>query len=149
MDYSDLWNHGVLGEYDVGDPTFINLINYVLEKIPDEFEEDFPTFCMYERKLEWCAYLDGENNILLDVEEIKLQSKNTDNIIIGIIAEILALLFIKAKIPNLRLVSVESLRTQAAQLASEWGFSDELEEYHKVLGSVTAFELPIRPDIYG
>lgn len=149
MDFSKLWDDAVLGHYKIQDPSFINLVNSVLGNIPDKFEEDFPTFCMYQRETEWCAYLDIDNNILFDVEKINLQSKGADNVIIGIIAEILALLFIKSKMPNLRLVSGESLWVQSVQLATEWGFSEELEEYHNVLGRVTLFELPNRPDIYG
>lgn len=150
MNFSKLWDDAVLGHYEIQDPSFINLINSVLGNIPDKFEEDFPTFCMYQRETEWCAYLDIDNNILFDVEKINLQSKGADNVIIGIIAEILALLLIKSETSNLKKISGESLFARAAQLASDWGFSDELEEYHNLRGRVITLELPDdRPDIYG
>ena len=51
MDLDRLIKEEDITDYEVKDPKLRKLINYVLRKIPDEYEEDFPIFLFIKQIL--------------------------------------------------------------------------------------------------
>lgn len=140
MDLDRLIKKEIITDYKVKDLKLRELINYVLQKIPDEYEKDFPIFSLYQTDITdtECAFvIPGEvDQVFFNIEMLEDSSCGNDDVKIGVIAHELAHVYLK----HLHSSSVrKGLKNEeeADSLASNWGFAKEIKASRKKLGLPT------------
>ena len=90
MDLDRLIKEENITDYEVKDPKLRKLINYVLRKIPDEYEEDFPMFSLYQTNIvdTECAFaVPGDvDQVFFNADMLEDSSCDNDDVKIGVIA---------------------------------------------------------------
>ena len=127
----------VILEYEIKDAGFKRLIDYVLERIPDVHEEDFPSFSIYEGHAIEGAHV-TEDSVIFDVDKLKNElSDGDEDVMVGIIAHELAHVFLKhGSVPDMVERGLE-YEDEADRLASNWGFAKEVTAFRHKLGPPT------------
>lgn len=127
----------VLLDYEINDSNFKKLVDRVLRRVPDRYEDEFPTFSIYQVRSKLGAYVDGDN-VVFDVNELDELSDGDDDVKIGIIAHELAHKFLNhVTFQNLGSRVELKLEDEADKLASNWGFAKEVEAFRRKLGPPT------------
>lgn len=129
----------IIGEYKIKDSDFRALIDKVLERIPESYEDEFPTFCMYEGPVSYGAYVEevGELfHVTFDVATLESESGGKDDVKIGVIAHELAHVFLEHPMNPDDAGGLDN-EDEADDLASEWGFKDEIIAFRQKLGAAT------------
>ena len=114
MDLDRLIKEEDIIDYEVKDPELMELINYVLRKIPDEYEEDFPMFSLYQTNI-----VDAECAFVVpgDVDQVFFNADMLED----------------SSSCRKGLENEE----EADALASNWGFAREVKASRRKLGSPT------------
>ncbi|HIC91700.1 MAG TPA: hypothetical protein EYP21_06520 [Syntrophaceae bacterium] len=121
-------------EYRVYDQNFKRLVNQVLGRIPDTYEEEFPIFSIYEGYCEWGAMVD-EQGIVFDVGKLNEESEGDNVAIKGLVAHELAHVFLKHSV--LVAQGKATLEHEADKLAIKWDFKREIEVFRQKFGPPT------------
>lgn len=123
---------------DVKDPMLYKLVNEVIKRIPEKYNDNFELFYIYDgADCKWNAMVLG-NTIYLDTNRLK--SYDTD-VILGIIShEIAHVYHHHADDPEPRQHESLDDECQADKTAKEWGFVKEIEKLRKLLGETTMLE---------
>ena len=123
-------------DYEINDSNLKKLIDYVLKMIPDEYEENFPSFSIYEGIAKEGANV-TEDLIIFDVGRLNELSDDDEDVKIGVIAHELAHVFCRhATAPDIGKRGLEH-EDEADKLASDWGFANEVVAFRRKLGPAT------------
>jgi len=126
----------VLLDYEITDPGLKKLIDSVLSRIPDEYQDDFPSFSIYEGPAKEGAQV-TEDFVMFDPGQLDKLSDNDDDVKTGIIAHELAHVFLKhATAPDVETQGL-AYENEADKLAVEWGFAREVQAFRRKLGPAT------------
>ncbi len=140
MDFDRLIKEEDITDYEVKDPKLRKLINYVLRRIPDEYEEDFPMFSLYQTNIvdAECAFVvPGDvDQVFFNASMLENNSCDNDDVKIGIIAHELAHVYLKHPHCSSCRKGVEN-EEEADALASDWGFAKEVKASRRKSGSPT------------
>ncbi len=130
MDLERLKETVVLLDYEINNLSFKELIDHVLQRIPNKFEEEFLSFSIYEKPTEFGACVD-EDKIFFDIGELEKKSKGDDAVKIGVIAHELAHVFLKHHTAPDDGIGGLKNEDEADRLASEWGFTKEVKAFRQ------------------
>ena len=140
MDPDRLIKEEDITDYEVKDPKLRKLINYVLRRIPDEYEEDFPMFSLYQTDIidAECAFVvPGDvDQVFINVDMLEDSACGNDDVKIGVIAHELAHVYLKHPHSSSGRKGLEN-EEAADSLASNWGFAKEVKASRRKLGSPT------------
>lgn len=123
----------ILLDYKIEDLNFKKLIDRVLQKIPDRYEEEFPTFSIFQGHSKWGAHV-YDNNVYFDVNKLEEISGGDEEVKIGVIAHELAHVFLNHTTSRDQRRRKLKYEDEADELASTWGFAKEIEAFRQKFG---------------
>lgn len=132
MDLERLRDISILAEYKITDSNLKKLIDYVLVKIPAEYEDEFPLLIIVEGYTKHGAFVD-EGYVKFDAVSLDELSDGDDSIKIGIIAHELAHAFLEHPIAPDDGKGGLKYEDEADKLASDWGFKEEVDALRQKL----------------
>lgn len=120
----------LLIDYEIENTKFKKLFEFVMQKIPDSYEEEFPCFSVWEGTggVGEVAYVDGPD-VYFDVDLLLKESKD---VTIGTMAHELAHICLK----HYGTGSLED-EERANELACQWGFRKEIKAMREKTGPST------------
>ncbi len=140
MDLDRLIKEEVINDYEVKDLKFGELINYVLRKIPDKYERNFPMFSLFQTDttdVECALIVPGDvDQVFFNIDMLEECSCGNDDIKIGVIAHELAHVYLKHPYCSSGSKGLKN-EEEADSLASNWGFAKELKASRRKLGIPT------------
>jgi len=110
--------------YEIKDGDFQKLIDTVLKRIPDEYEDSFPSFSIFDGVTKFGASVD-EDVVTFDTNLLK---KEPVDVKMGIIAHELAHVFLKHAYIKYPTIKEEK---EADELACKWGFTEEINSMRR------------------
>lgn len=134
MNLDEIMESAILIAYEIKDPNFKNLVDYVLTRIPDSDFEDSPSFSIYEAPSKWVAHVD-EDNVYFDVEKAIKKSEGNKEVLIGFIAHELAHAILQHATKKER--EAFEHEYEADNLGVEWGFENEIKAFRQNFGPPT------------
>lgn len=137
MDLKRMKETAVLLDYEIEDSNFMKLIHHVLTRISDAYEEDFPSFSIYEGSAKAGAHV-MEDYVIFDIDRLNELCDGDENVEIGIIAHEFAHVYLKHAIAPDDGRGGLKYEDEADKLASKWGFAKEVEIFRLKLGPAKA-----------
>ena len=139
MNIRRLIDKSIIGDNDISNANLRKLVDEVLERIPDSFEDDFPTFCIYQRSTPLGTYVEDVGdwyNVVFDANLLERDSVDDAIVKVGIVVNSFALMFLKYSGAADGLEGMD-VYEEADNLASMWGFGREITAFRKKLGEPT------------
>ncbi len=125
-------DHSIVLDFTVEDVRFKRLILDVLSRIPDKYEDEFPSFSIYEGDSSFGAHV-NDFAITFDPEKLVDMSDNEEIVLVGIIAHEIAHIFCGHEGSTGDL----SEDHEADDVARSWGFESEVNAMREKLGPAT------------
>ena len=125
MDIERLKEQAILLDYEVEDDVLKSYIDEVLTRIPSSYIEDFPSFNIYNGSSVVAAHV-YKDSITFDIAKLYKSSEGIKEVIIGVIAHEIAHVFREHGFKASQKDAL-SFEDDADQLASEWGFEEEIQ----------------------
>ena len=136
---------GTIGEYKITDLSFKELIDFVLQSIPDKFEKEFPNFSIYEGRVRWGALV-TEDSVTFDTYRLVEECQNDKDVLIGVIAHEFSHVFCEHGIFVNEDFSLK-VEDEADKMAIKWGFKKEIKAFRKKIPAT--IDKTIYPDSSG
>jgi len=135
MDIERLKEREILLDYEIEDKVLKSYINEVLTRIHPSYIRYFPFFNIYSGSSVEAADV-YEDSITFDIAKLYKSSEGIKEVIIGVIAHEIAHVYKKH---SSKASQKDALRfeDEADQLASEWGFEQEIQLFREKLGHAT------------
>jgi hypothetical protein len=114
-------------------PAMLALVRSVLERMPDSYSDDFPSFSIFESHSDWHAHVEREDSedVAIVVCDPRLLNEPR-KVALGTIAHEFAHLFLGHIAPS----GLEN-EYQADDLARRWGFKKEIGAMRALYGPPT------------
>jgi len=133
MDMERMRKVATLLNYEIKDLNFKRLVDHVLQRIPDRYEEGFLSFSIYQRYSKWGAHV-YDNNVYFDVKKLEEKSGGDEDVKIGFIAHELAHVFLNHTSSQNQGRLTLKHEDEADEFASMWGFAKEIKAFRQKIG---------------
>jgi len=139
MDLEKVRKSIIILDYEVTNRGLDQLVRRVVERIPDKYWDDFPSFSIYEGSSEEGAYV-TEDYVIFDPQQLLNKSGDSENALIGLIAHELAHVYLRHGVLAVSNLCSQEHEDEADRLASVWGFEKEIRGLREKCGPATFVE---------